>query len=73
MNLSSNQLEDEGAALLAAALRSNRVLLSLDLRNNNVSDAGAVALAECLQANCTLTELQLNSNWIGARRRCQLR
>ncbi|KAF5403958.1 Leucine-rich repeat-containing protein 71 [Paragonimus heterotremus] len=45
LDLSGNQLKDEGAIYLAQALRTNRTLLTLSLSNNKIGDAGCVALA----------------------------
>ncbi|KAF8566979.1 hypothetical protein P879_04065 [Paragonimus westermani] len=44
LDLSGNQLKDEGAIYLAEALRTNRTLLTLSLSNNKIGDAGCVAL-----------------------------
>ena len=46
LDLSSNQITDEGAGHLARALRLNRTLLSLCLAGNRVGDEGVRALCE---------------------------
>ena len=58
-------LKDEGAAILACALKANRTITILHLNSNNVRDGGAVALAQALKANRAITDLDLNSNNIG--------
>eukprot|EP00802_Teleaulax_amphioxeia_P007251 Tamp_07257.p2 GENE.Tamp_07257~~Tamp_07257.p2 ORF type:complete len:165 (-),score=25.92 Tamp_07257:952-1446(-) len=42
LNLRGNQLGDEGALLLAAALHSNKSIRTLDLSNNDIEAAGNV-------------------------------
>ena len=48
LDLSCNQVGDEGVHHLASALRMNRTLLSLALANNKIGDKGATLLAEVL-------------------------
>src|SRR3989338_6644607 len=65
LNLSSNQLGDEGAGRLAEALAFNSTLTNLNLKSNNVGDKGASRLAEALATNSSLTSLNLMNNWVG--------
>ncbi|CAK0835981.1 unnamed protein product [Prorocentrum cordatum] len=71
LDLSGNNVGDEGAAALAAALRAPGALPSLqklDLRSNNVGDEGAAALAAALRAPGALPRLQeldLSHNRVG--------
>eukprot|EP01050_Picozoa_sp_SAG11_P006977 SAG11_NODE_566_length_8482_cov_13.445477_5_plen_212_part_00 len=60
------QVGDDGARRVAAALQSNRSVVSFDLGSNRISSAGAHALAEALPY-CNLTELELSSNHLGTR------
>ncbi len=48
LNLSGNQITDEGAIELAKGLRTNRTLLVLNLSGNQIGDLGACRLAETL-------------------------
>ncbi|KAF8055831.1 EGY2 [Scenedesmus sp. PABB004] len=64
LKLHTNAIGDEGAALLAAKLSGNGLLLALDLGANGIGDAGAAALAEGLKLNTTLTRLDLSGNAI---------
>ncbi|KAJ2996319.1 Cullin-2 [Globomyces sp. JEL0801] len=59
-SLRGNNITDIGAKLLAAALKTNRTLTSLDLFNNRINKYGAEAFAEAL-ANYPLSpdEIQL--------------
>ncbi|CAH8498211.1 unnamed protein product [Schistosoma turkestanicum] len=49
LDLSGNQLGDEGAIYLAEALRTNRTLLTLSLSNNKITDIGCIALAKSIK------------------------
>ena len=40
LNLKGNQLGDEGALMLAAALHSNKSIRTLDMSNNDIQAAG---------------------------------
>ena len=47
----NNQLGEDGAGLLATALRDNKTLHSLDLQFNNVGDHGSTLFATLTQKN----------------------
>lgn len=61
LNLSGNNV-GEAAEALAAAVASNKGLLSLDLSENLIEDAGASALADALPLNKTLKGISLARN-----------
>jgi hypothetical protein len=63
--LGNNNIGDEGARALAAALDNNATLTRLDLDGNNIGAEGARALAAALDKNATLTTLFLGNNNIG--------
>ena len=46
LDLSSNQITDEGVGQLAHALRLNRTLLSLGLAGNRIGDGGVETLCQ---------------------------
>ena len=59
LDISINQIGDEGAQALAKALKVNAaVLTSLGLGNNTIRDQGAAAIAEALKVNAALTKLE---------------
>jgi hypothetical protein len=62
LNLQSKNVGDAGAATLAAELRVNTTLETLDLDNNEIGHAGARSLASALTANVTLKMLSLDYN-----------
>ena len=69
LGLYACRLGDNEASLateLAAALRLNTTLMSLDLAWNSLGDDGGRVIAEVLRVNTTLCSLKLNYN--GARR-----
>jgi hypothetical protein len=64
LNLTSNELGDNGAAALANALEVNTSLTELDLEHTGIGKDGAAALAKALKVNKTLKQLNLSGNQI---------
>ncbi|NWW44357.1 LRC45 protein, partial [Pedionomus torquatus] len=62
LDLRNNQINHQGAAELAMALRQNTSLQELDLRWNNIGLLGGRALLNCLHSNRTLKRLELAGN-----------
>ena len=62
--LSHNNIGDDGAWVIAHALRGCEVLSVLDLSGNGIQDAGTEALSEVLRS-CKLQRLSLASNCMG--------
>ncbi|KAH3767255.1 Protein NLRC3 [Pelomyxa schiedti] len=65
LDVSHNQITDEGAKLLADALKTSTVLAHVDLSGNSIRYEGAIALAGSLRVNRSLICLRLNDNKIG--------
>ena len=65
LNLSSNQIGDDGIEKLANALRVNNTLQNLDVSNNKIGNRGVESLANALKENKTLKSIDLGSNKIG--------
>ena len=65
VDLSYNNIGDDGAIALAEALENNTALEELSVGNNIIGDTGATALAEALETNIALKTLWLYSNNIG--------
>ncbi|KAK3529234.1 hypothetical protein QTP70_021919 [Hemibagrus guttatus] len=62
LDLRNNQINHQGAAEIALALKRNSVLQELDLRWNNIGLLGGRALLEALQQNRTLLQLNMAGN-----------
>ena len=62
LNLTFNQLTDEGAKYLAEALNNNCQLRKLSIAKNGISHIGAQHLAEAINNNCQLHTLNLAAN-----------
>jgi Ran GTPase-activating protein (RanGAP) involved in mRNA processing and transport len=56
---------DDGAKLIADALKDNKSLESLVLSKNNIGSDGAKMIADALKINKPLTLLDINENNIG--------
>ena len=54
--------DSEGAVEIAAALKINSNLTTLDLGVNKIGDVGATAIAEALKVNTAITHLSLEDN-----------
>ncbi|CAF4272632.1 unnamed protein product, partial [Rotaria magnacalcarata] len=62
LNLSHNQLDEEGGKYLAEWLVDNHVLLNLDISWCSIRLLGAKALAKAIGDNNKLVSLNLSSN-----------
>ena len=51
LDLTGNDIGDDGAKAIAEALKVNPVLTTLDLHNNLIGAEGAKAIAEALKVN----------------------
>lgn len=62
LNLKRNKISDEGAKVLAVALKTNTSLEMIDLRCNNIVYKGASCLMEAFEKSSTLVKMRLVSN-----------
>ncbi|XP_030631184.1 leucine-rich repeat-containing protein 45 [Chanos chanos] len=62
LDLRNNQINHQGAAELALALKRNGTLQELDLRWNNIGLLGGRSFLEALQQNRTLVQLEMAGN-----------
>ena len=60
LNLTSNGIGTEGAAILAAALEKNSTLTSIDLHWNGIGNEGAASLAAALEKNYAMEVLNFD-------------
>jgi hypothetical protein len=65
LDLSANDLTDEGVSRLAAVLLTHRTLNKLVLEENYIGDEGAGELSDVLERNTCITALYLGRNFIG--------
>ena len=73
VDLSGNQIGDEGARMLCDVLKGNTSLKSLRLASNAIGASGGTALADLLLANRTLTRLDVRGNIFDSRAEQALR
>jgi len=66
LDLSCNNIDDEGAKLIADTLKVNHTLEKLYFSSNNIGVDGAKYIADALKVNYSLKTLDLSSNNIGA-------
>ena len=66
MYLRDNNIGVEGARKIAAALKENTTLTTLNLFNNNIGVDGAREIAEALKSNIMITNLAINDNYNAA-------
>lgn len=72
LNLSRCNIDDDGAKMIADALKLNKTLQILDLTRNLISHEGAIAIGESLKTNDTLTVLKLDNGIISPDNRTEI-
>jgi hypothetical protein len=60
--IGANSIGDAGAAALAEALKTNRMVKELSLNENSIGDVGAAALGEALLVNPVISVVSLAGN-----------
>ena len=60
IDLGGNEIGDEGAARLAAALEKNTTVTSINLVGNNIGGKGAASLAAAMEKNYALEALHFH-------------
>ncbi|XXQ32457.1 Leucine-rich repeat-containing protein [Plasmodiophora brassicae] len=65
IDLSVNNIENNGAKALSAMMRSTQTLRSLNLRANGIGEVGGLALAHALEGQRSIVDINLNGNPIG--------
>ncbi len=66
LNLARNNIDDDGAAVIASMLKHSKLLKNLDLSWNNIRREGAVALFGAINGNSCLESLDVGYNAIGS-------
>ncbi|XP_041047653.1 protein NLRC3-like isoform X1 [Carcharodon carcharias] len=68
LSLEGNMLEDEGAEIIANALKSETCRIEiLRLKHNSIGEKGAAQIAEALKTNSSLKTLGLRANTVRAK------
>ncbi|XP_038662553.1 protein NLRC3-like [Scyliorhinus canicula] len=68
LSLEGNMLEDEGAEIIANALKNETCRIEiLRLKHNSIREKGAAQIAEALKTNSSLKTLGLRANTVGAK------
>lgn len=62
--LDGNEITDDGAERLAAALSQNSSVIVLSLMQNKITDQGGVKIAEVLSNNSSLTSIDFRDNQV---------
>ncbi len=62
IDLSDNQIRNEGAGLIACFLEKNSSVTYIDLSNNKIGNEGARLILKAIRKNNTLTEINLHNN-----------
>ncbi|MFU7500167.1 MAG: hypothetical protein ACJBCI_00340 [Candidatus Tisiphia sp.] len=65
LDLSSNNLGDNGAKVVAGIIQNSTELRHLDLSNNKIGSEGMGALSSAFDHNKTVTDLDLSNNDLG--------
>ncbi|CAF4558765.1 unnamed protein product, partial [Didymodactylos carnosus] len=64
LNISNNNISNEGVTSIVDALKINKTVFSLYVSNNNISNEGATSIADALKINTTLKNLDISHNKI---------
>ena len=62
LNMSSNQLRNQGCTEVANIMMSNTSIQTLNLDNNDIKEHGLVAMLKVLETNKTLVKLRMENN-----------
>jgi hypothetical protein len=64
LNFAGSDIRDDGVVMLAEALKSNKVVQSLNLTDTKMTDVGAEALRDMLATNNTVIAIDVSYNII---------
>ena len=66
LDLSNNNLSDDGAATISDGLKANRTLLELNISHNGIEDNGAQEIAKAIKINLSLQNVNISKNYISS-------
>ena len=64
LDISCNEILDDGAIAIAECLKTNRTLKFLDVSQNNITEIGATEILEVMKINPVLEKLDIDKEWI---------
>ena len=62
LDLSNNNLSDDGAITISDGLKYNNTLLELNISQNNITNEGTKNITKAIQVNTTLRKLDISNN-----------
>ena len=62
LDLSNNDLSDDGATTLSDGIKSNNTLLEFNVSSNQITNVGAKKIGEAIQVNIALQKLDISNN-----------
>ena len=66
LDLSNNNLSDDGVATISDGLKTNRTLLELNISHNGIEDNGAQKVAKAIQIHSSLQNINISKNYISS-------
>ena len=66
LDLSNNNLSDDGAATISDGLKTNRTLLELNISQNSIADKGAQEIAKAIKIHSSLQNVNISKNYISS-------
>ena len=66
LDLSNNNLSDDGAATISDGLKINRTLLELNISQNSIRDMGAQEIAKAIKIHSSLQNVNISKNYISS-------
>ena len=66
LDLSNNNLSDDGAATISDCLKTHRTLLELNISQNSITDNGAQEIAKAIKIHSSLQNVNISKNYISS-------
>ena len=64
LDISYNEILDDGAMAIAECLKTNRTLKYLNVSHNDITEIGATEIVEVMKVNPVLENLEVDEKWI---------
>ena len=66
LDLSNNNLSDDGATTISDGLKTHRTLLELNISQNSIADKGAQEIAKAIKIHSSLQNVNISKNYISS-------